>query len=466
MKKRELLNIGFEAGALLDKALEACDLAKRNHIKKPLIRSTLKALIKVPAQYLDHPIFCDLASLTVGHSPHPPQEYSFNQTVQFSTWGADSIDQESKDQMHNACQLPVAIAGALMPDAHVGYGLPIGGVLATDNAVIPYAVGVDIACRVMLTVLDMPLSKFFKNSARFERILEEQTRFGIGAKWQPRKHHPVLDKDWSFCQTVREVRDLAWSQLGTSGSGNHFVEFGEFELSQQLGSLAPGSYLALVSHSGSRGPGNRIASHYSQLARKLHPKLPNHLRHLAWLSLDTEEGAEYWQAMELMGQYASANHHLIHRGICQELGGSVLLQVENHHNFAWLEEYQGCPVVIHRKGATPADKGVLGYIPGSMTAPGYLVQGLGKKEALNSCSHGAGRLMSRKQAKNSTTYHQLKKSLKEAKVQLISAGLDESPHAYKDIEEVMLAQSDLIKKLGKFQPRLVKMAPAGERGED
>lgn len=457
MKKRELINLGFE-DELLAVVIKACDSAKRNHIKKPQIRATLKAIIRQPDLYLEDPIFSQVAKLSTNWTAFPTQEYELRDDVKFHIWGEEAIDEESLLQMQNACQLPIAVAGALMPDAHVGYGLPIGGVLATTNAVIPYAVGVDIACRVMLTVYDVPLSKFYKNRVSFERILEENTRFGIGAKWNPRKEHPVMDRDWKFSKLVGQLHNIAWEQLGTSGSGNHFVEFGEFELAERLDSLPPGKYLALVSHSGSRGPGSRIATHYSDVARRSHPKLPKYLQHLAWLPLDSEAGAEYWQAMELMGQYASANHHLIHQGITKTLRASVLFQEENHHNFAWQETHQGQPVIVHRKGATPAAKGIRGYIPGSMIAPGYLVEGLGNPNSLNSSSHGAGRLMSRKQAKNSMTYHQLNKTLKRAKVHLISAGLDESPHAYKDINQVMAAQSDLVKPLAKFTPRLVKMA--------
>ena len=140
--------------------------------------------------------------------------------------------------------------------------------------------------------------------------------------------------------------------------------------------------------------------------------------------------------------------------------------MENHHNFAWKERHGGKNLIVHRKGATPAGEGVLGYIPGSMTAPGYLVEGRGNEDSLSSCAHGAGRQMSRKKARGTTNYRELKKTLSEHGVHLLSAGLDESPHAYKDIDEVMRSQGELVKKIAKFQPRLVKMAPAGERPED
>ena len=385
-------------------------------------------------------------------------------SVTYNTWGQE-IEDEAHKQMANACSLPVAVAGALMPDAHVGYGLPIGGVLAVRNAVIPYAVGVDIACRVMLTVFDEPLVKFHKNVAKFARALEEHTYFGIGARSTQRVDHEVMDRDWGFSGIVKGLRDLAWGQLGTSGSGNHFVEFGELELFEQHNEVAAGKYLALVSHSGSRGAGARIADHYSKLAKTLHPELPNYLQNLAWLDLPGD-GQEYWCAMELMGQYASANHHIIHQKLRRAIGAKALFTIENHHNFAWREQHAGEEVIVHRKGATPAELGMLGYIPGTMVNPGYIVEGLGSERSLNSTSHGAGRKMSRKQARNTTTRNALKKTLTQHRVNLLSAGLDESPHAYKDIESVMQAQQDLVRTLGRFTPKLVKMAPEGERAED
>jgi tRNA-splicing ligase RtcB len=352
-----------------------------------------------------------------------------------------------------------------MPDAHVGYGLPIGGVLATDNAVIPYAVGVDIACRVMMTVYDLPPQKLKAEDQRYKKILENNTKFGIGSKWRQRQSHPVMDENWNVTPITARLKDLAHSQLGTSGSGNHFVEFGEFELDRPFNDIAPGRYLAVLSHSGSRGPGAQTASHYSKLAMERHPNLPRELRQLAWLSLD-DDGAEYWAAMELMGKFASANHHVIHALIAKAVGEKPILQVENHHNFAWKETHGGREVIVHRKGATPAGAGALGIIPGSMASPAYLVRGKGEATSLNSASHGAGRRMSRTQANQTFRWNQVKPYLEQRGVTLLSAGLDEVPMVYKDIEEVMDAQADLVERIARFHPRLVKMCPAGERPED
>jgi tRNA-splicing ligase RtcB len=175
--------------------------------------------------------------------------------------------------------------------------------------------------------------------------------------------------------------------------------------------------------------------------------------------------------MELMGRYAAANHELIHRHIAQTLGVEVLLDVENHHNFAWRERHRlsdgrEAEVIVHRKGATPAGAGVLGVIPGSMATPGYIVRGKGSEASLQSAAHGAGRRMSRTAAKAQFTWDVAERFLKSRNVTLISAGLDEVPMAYKDIEEVMTAQDDLVERLARFEPRLVKMAPGGEPAED
>jgi tRNA-splicing ligase RtcB len=175
--------------------------------------------------------------------------------------------------------------------------------------------------------------------------------------------------------------------------------------------------------------------------------------------------------MELMGAYAAANHELIHRHVARALGAGVRLDVENHHNFAWRER-QLLPdgserdVIVHRKGATPAGQGVLGIIPGSMAAPGYVVRGKGDPASLRSASHGAGRRMSRTRAKQEFTWADVRRVLKERGVTLLSAGLDEAPMAYKDIETVMAAQKTLVDVVARFDPRLVKMAPAGEAPED
>src|SRR5262245_46118177 len=183
----------------------------------------------------------------------------------YKVWG-DDIEADALTRMRNAGKLPVAVSGALMPDAHVGYGLPIGGVLATRDAVIPYAVGVDIACRMKMTVLDLPVSALADDQARLTRALERETRFGMGATFRSPHQHAVMDRDWRVTPVTPRMKDRAWAQLGTSGSGNHFVEFGELTVGDAAVGLAKGTYLALLSHSGSRGTGAQVAQHYSRVA--------------------------------------------------------------------------------------------------------------------------------------------------------------------------------------------------------
>ena len=204
-------------------------------------------------------------------------------------WG-DDLEPDAVQQLKNACRLPIAVAGALMPDAHVGYGLPIGGVLATRNAVIPYAVGVDIACRMKMTVLDLPVDTLTRQQDRLANAIERETRFGVGATFKARRQHDVLDADWNVSSVTAGLKDRAWAQLGTSGSGNHFVEFGELFVHDDAAGLPCGQYLALLSHSGSRGSGAQIAQHYSRLARRLHPELPQELANLSWLDLSSDAG--------------------------------------------------------------------------------------------------------------------------------------------------------------------------------
>ncbi len=183
------------------------------------------------------------------------------------------------------------------------------------------------------------------------------------------------------------------------------------------------------------------------------------LSHLSWLDLNTEAGQEYWIAMNLAGDYASACHHDIHNRIAIELGAEALFVVENHHNFAWKEKLaDGTEAIVHRKGATPAGKGVLGIIPGSMVDPGFIVRGKGVDLSVNSASHGAGRVLSRSRAKAKLNRKDLKQVVQKHGVILLGAGIDEAPMVYKNIYEVMEAQKDLVDIVGKFQPKIVRMA--------
>jgi tRNA-splicing ligase RtcB len=295
----------------------------------------------------------------------------------------------------------------------------------------------------------------------------------MGGAFKDKRMHEVMDEDWAVSPITRRFKDKAWAQLGTSGSGNHFVEFGAMDVNAEQSAalkesgfdVLPGEYLALLSHSGSRGTGAQVCQHYSRIAMDRRYDLPKEMKHLAWLTFEEEAGQEYWAAMNLMGRYAAANHALIHKYIAKKVGAHVMLDIENHHNFAWKETHliDGAEreVIVHRKGATPAGDGILGVIPGSMATLGYLVRGKGKASSLSSASHGAGRVMSRSLAKQSFTWGGVKKQLDAAGVELLSAGIDEVPGVYKDIHSVMAAQTDLVDVLGKFETRIVKMCPEG-----
>lgn len=465
MKSRELKNLGVPSGAAVKMALGIVQDQRRNRVDVRDIREQIRAVVGDPGAYVTDQAYGKLAEMLEAKAQALASFVPRESDAPFEQWGSN-LEPESVQQLVNACKLPVAVRGALMPDAHRGYGLPIGGVLATRNAVIPYAVGVDIACRVKMTVLDLPTDLLTAQPDLLKNAIERETAFGIGAHFKARRDHGVMDEDWSVSPVTRRHKDKAWAQLGSSGSGNHFVEFGIFQVSHDQLNIEPGRYLALLSHSGSRGTGASVADHYSSLAMSQHAELPRELAHLSWLDLDSEEGQEYWEAMELMGKYAAANHACIHRHMAANLGAQVLLDLENHHNFAWKEEHDGETVIVHRKGATPAGQGVLGIIPGSMASPTYVVRGRGSGASLNSAAHGAGRVMSRTQAKKTFVWSDVKKHLAERDVTLMSAGLDEVPMVYKNINEVMADQDDLVEPLARFQPKLVKMAPPGERPED
>jgi len=382
-------------------------------------------------------------------------------------YGDAYIEDGAKAQMDIAMKLPVTVAGALMPDAHQGYGLPIGGVLATRNAIIPYGVGVDIGCRMALSIFDIPEAHFYGNEAKYKRELIAHTKFGAGHGFHGREKsdHEVIDrKDFNATPLLKQLKDKAYSQLGSSGGGNHFVEWGiiEFEKRDEVLNIEKGKYLALLTHSGSRGLGATLAGHYTKLAKEL-CKLPQEAANLAYLDMNSEAGQEYWLAMNLAGDYASACHEIIHNKLAKAIGATVLAKVENHHNFAWKEFHNGEEVIVHRKGATPAGKDVMGIIPGSMTAPGFLVRGKGEAAAINSASHGAGRQMSRSKAIKNISKDEMRAILKDHNVTLIGAGLDEAPMAYKDINLVMAAQKELVDVIAKFTPKIVRMADDGSR---
>lgn len=436
-------------------------------LKGKRAKELVAAVLAAPSDYRDDAIWGDLCRELLEDNAPVKRE-----PIPYQTWG-DEIDDGAHAQMRQACGVPSAVGAALMPDAHIGYGLPIGGVLACEGAVIPYAVGVDIACRMKLSVLDMPVESLTKSRNAYREAINGGTRFGVGVEHKPKQQHDVMDQDWRITRITREKKDKAWKQLGTSGSGNHFVEFGVFSLAlrdEEL-NLDAGEYVALLSHSGSRGAGASVCSTYSAIAQRQLPKRHRDLGRLAWLSLDSQEGQEYWAAMNLMGDYAAANHAVIHRLVSKLLGAEIIAGVENHHNFAWKERHilpgRGeVEVVVHRKGATPAGTGVLGVIPGSMADPAFVVRGRGNPASLDSASHGAGRRMSRKKAKDTYRFNAVQKDLAAKGIEVIAAGSDEVPGVYKDIRTVMAAQQDLVEVVAQFDPKIVRMCGDGSKPED
>jgi tRNA-splicing ligase RtcB len=468
LKDKDLREVGYQNGRLLGLAIQSAKAYFDDWEKEKKVEF-LQKVWDSPADFLEDAYVSNLVKEIILFKNAEADKQKFAESITFSlreeaapltVFGQEQIEDEALKQIKTAALLPVAHAAALMPDAHTGYGLPIGGVLAAKNAVIPYGVGVDIGCRMCLSVFDILPEFDKKKTVRLEDLLLKNTRFGTGIAFEKPLDDAVFYKEeFSILKYAKSLKDLAYKQIGSSGGGNHFVEFGIVEFSEEQPDLKipAGKYLALLSHSGSRGFGASVANHYTDLAKK-HCKLPKEARNLAFFTLDSELGMEYWLSMTLAGDYASACHHHIHKRMSLSLGTEPLLMLENHHNFAWKEMLDGEEFIVHRKGATPAQEGVYGIIPGSMTAKGYIVRGKGNVSAVNSASHGAGRLMSRSKALQSLTPKQLRDVLDKNGVTLIGGGLDEAPQAYKDIEQVMKIQQNLVHVVGTFQPKIVRMS--------
>ena len=454
---KDLIKLGFPKNNSINIALGQINRYRKRE-KRESILTEAKEVLLHPEKFEGNGTWGKVAEGLI--NPVQVRMHQLKNTrAPFTIFGENEIDQQAKFQLYDSLKLPISIAGALMPDAHSGYGLPIGGVLATDNAVIPYGVGVDIGCRMSLSIFDLPASYFKGKEHQLEAILKDNTKFGMNEVHASRVDHEVFYKsEFQDIPLLKNLLPKAYKQLGSSGGGNHFVEFGiaKIENPENEWKIGVGEYFAVLSHSGSRGLGANIAKHYTYLATKQCP-LPKNVQHLAWLDLNTHDGQEYWLAMNLAGEYAKACHDDIHRRIAKAIGKRVVVTIENHHNFAWKELVNGQECIVHRKGATPAAEGQLGIIPGSMTAPGYIVKGKGNAESLNSASHGAGRLFSRAKCKSTFTQSEIKKVLKAHEVTLIGGNIDEAPMAYKDITKVMGNQTDLVEVLGTFTPKIVRM---------
>jgi tRNA-splicing ligase RtcB (3'-phosphate/5'-hydroxy nucleic acid ligase) len=460
LKTKDLTKIGYTNNQLISFTLGIAAKHYKHHSNEQII-TLLTAIKDKPEQYLHHEVEGRIAERVIGKVNEPAFKAFeiMEQSAPYKIYGGKDIEASAKKQMELAMRLPISIQGALMPDAHMGFGLPIGGVLAANNAVIPYAVGMDIGCRMALTIIDESDTFISRYNYQIKQALKSNTHFGMEGGLDTRQEHEILDSDvFTQIPFLKPLRGKAARQLGTSGNGNHFVEFGEIALADNNTLGLPGKkYAALLSHSGSRGLGSAIAKHYTQLAMNT-CRLPREAQQLAWLDMDSEAGQEYWLTMTLAGDYARACHERIHANLLKALGIKPLCLIENHHNFAWKDTLtDGKQVIIHRKGATPAHEGELGIIPGSMTTSAYLVKGKGIDQALYSASHGAGRAMSRQKAKDSMTVSGMKKLLSNAGVTLIGGSVEENPMAYKDIEKVIEAQTSLVDIQGKFIPRIVRM---------
>jgi tRNA-splicing ligase RtcB len=264
MNSKDLIQLGVPPGPPVKLGLRFVETFIQEGGDSTLLQEELVRIITNPAAFPRRS-----AAEEFARALYSPPFKQRAELAPWRQWGA-GLEAPGRAADGNACALPIAVAGALMPDAHVGYGLPIGGVLATENSVIPYAVGVDIACRMKLSVYERKGNTLAGQKDRLANLIESETRFGMGCEFKQRRQHEVMDDDWSVSPITQRMRDKAWAQLGTSGSGNHFVEFGTFTIERAELGLEPGEYLALLTHSGSRGTGAQVCQHYSRLAMDRH----------------------------------------------------------------------------------------------------------------------------------------------------------------------------------------------------
>jgi len=397
----------------------------------------------------------------------PPRLTINNFTLPVKLW-TDNVEESAMGQIENLARYPFAFHHiAIMPDVHMGYGMPIGGVLATKDVVIPNAVGVDIGCG--MCAVKTALQEI--STEDLKKIMSKIREFvPVGFKHQEKEQDVTLmplsqlekdgwDGDFDAYPIIQEQYDNALTQIGTLGSGNHFIEI-------QKGS---DGYIWIMIHSGSRNLGKQVADHYNKLAIELNSKwhsiVPEEWQ-LAFLPLDDEDGQSYLREMNYCVEFAYANRKLMMErilGIFESILGLGYFDTNNAiiniaHNYATLEKHFGQNVLVHRKGATLARQDTVGIIPGSQGSKSYIVQGLGNTDSFNSCSHGAGRKMSRTRAQNELS---LEDEIKLLDDQGIIHGirnkndLDEAAGAYKNIDEVMENQKDLVKILVELKPLAV-----------
>ncbi len=363
---------------------------------------------------------------------------------------------------------------ALMPDAHQGYGMPIGGVVAADNAVIPAAVGVDIGCGMIATETDIPAEAFAEMPFRraFQEKLKERIPVGEGEShksvqtWEGFEEY--LANNGERCQMWPSKLDRA--NLGTLGGGNHFIELQKTTSLDGAGDPEGGAKVWLMIHSGSRNLGKRIEEHYHRIAAKMCARFRVALADpdLAFLPIEEQPGHDYFTDMLFALRYAKENRRRMMEAMKETFlefapQANFLRTIDIHHNYAAFEEHFGKKVCVHRKGATSAKLDEIGIIPGSMGTASYIVRGLGNPDSFMSCSHGAGRKMSRIAASTQLTAEECDKAMEgivcerwhpyrgfgKAKGKL---DLSEAPQAYKDIEDVIASERDLVEPLVRLVP--------------
>ncbi len=363
------------------------------------------------------------------------------------SWGSD-VEESTLDQAATAASLPcVPSHVALMPDAHTGFGPPIGAVIPTEGAIIPYAIGVDIGCGMIATQTDLVAGDLPESLRRLMPLVEQRIPAGMGKQFRGRPATDALDRlGTPGTQLTAKQLETAASQFGTLGSGNHFVEVCLDEVDR----------VWLVLHSGSRGIGNQLAqravTEAKGLMKQWFVELPD--PNLAYLVQGTSEFDQYVADMHWAQRYAFGSRQAMmtaaERSLFEVVGrGGVVRTINCHHNFAQRERHGGRDVWITRKGAIKAAAGDLGVIPGSMGTRSYIVEGLGNPASYDSCSHGAGRRMSRKQARRELTVESFREAMgdREWLSAHAEALLDEHPSSYKDIDRVMADQVDLVRPL-------------------
>ncbi|MCR5751591.1 MAG: RtcB family protein [Kiritimatiellae bacterium] len=363
---------------------------------------------------------------------------------------------------------------ALMPDAHLGYGMPIGGVIAADGAVIPAAVGVDIGCGMIATETDIPAERFADMSFRraFQERLKERIPVGEGVSHRETQAWEGFEE----YTANNGMRSNLWPSkldrmnLGTLGGGNHFVELQKTTALDGAGEPDGGAKVWLMIHSGSRNLGKRIEEHYHRIANRLCTRfrVPLADPDLAFLPIEEEDGHHYYTDMLFALRYAKENRRRMMEAMKETVAefapeANFLRTIDIHHNYAANEEHFGRKVFVHRKGATSAKPDEIGIIPGSMGTASYIVRGLGNSDSFMSCSHGAGRRMSRVAASANLTVEECDKAMDgivcerwhkykgygKAKGRL---DLSEAPQAYKDIESVIDSERDLVEPLVRLVP--------------